>query len=214
MSHMRRDESGYIVLTEVTPVITALFRGYDLKEPTLCDGRMVADFEIPGEDAFRDWDKVGFALGELAEGLGLDLPEFSDVTIAEYLYLLGAHFGAGNASAARLGDFIKHTDFSDRAGAEKMFDLAKLLDDGHGLTAMEISGHGFTEVYGRDVALNIGVDQDHAFMPGGDMEQGVDVIVKRIDAILATVEDDATRAALRAGIGQRLSGQALKGEMV
>ena len=49
MTHMRRDESGYIVLTEVTPVITALFRGYDLKEPTLCDGRMVADFEIPGE---------------------------------------------------------------------------------------------------------------------------------------------------------------------
>lgn len=214
------DATGVLVLKKVTPVITALFGGFNLDESYPGDGQAylakISDSNNPS------WDDVLEGLVGLSADLKLVLPEDAEETVEEYLFLFASHFGAdGNHE---LGNLIEHYDFTDDAELAALFDIAMCFDDGHGLTALKFEGcwhcskpqlfafGGHGEYYGRNIfvcdssssVLALGEELDEA-LAAGNLDQGADSLLKKINSILAGVSDAEARNALHTKLGDRLA---------
>ena len=73
MANNYSDATGVLILQQVTPVITALFSGFNLDATYPGNGQAyVADVS---EDTDHSWDTICENLAALSESLGLALPD-------------------------------------------------------------------------------------------------------------------------------------------
>ncbi|WP_140952729.1 hypothetical protein [Cupriavidus pinatubonensis] len=215
------DETGLLALKTVTPVIRALFQDFYLDPSRPSKGR--AYIARSSESNVPQWEDIHENLRELVLQLGLSVSNGD--TIENRLNVLATHFGAdGDATLATLIDLAP---FDGRVEPGVLFEIARRLDDGHGLKAMNIEGGwqrsngrlleygGYGEYYGRHVsvsessstALNLGKKLDVA-LEAGDLGKAIEGLLTHIRSLLAGVTNDETRAALRTGIAKGLLGPA------
>ncbi len=134
MANNYSDSTGVLVLNKVTPVINALFGPLELDASYPGNGQ--AYIASMSESTSGSWETIKENLEELANELSLALPDDAEDTIEEYLYLLASHFGAdGNE---QLEGIIDMTDFDNDADFASLFQIARAMNDGHGLSAYKV----------------------------------------------------------------------------
>lgn len=147
MANNYYDATGVLILDRVTPVITALFRGFNLDENYPGDGR--AYIVRISEDSSPSWACVLDGLIELAAELDLPAPDMGEEgdgddsaddgpLIHVVLDLLANHFGAGRNDD--LAHLIEHHRFEDDADLESLILIASCFNDGHNLVAIQFEG--------------------------------------------------------------------------
>lgn len=150
MANNYYDATGVLILDRVTPVITALFRGFNLDENYPGDGR--AYIARISEDNNPSWDDVLEGLIALAAEVGLPAPGMGEegsgddsndnadgeALIEVVLDLLADHFDAGQIE--ELARLIEHHDFEDEADLDSLFLIATCFNDGHNLAAVQFEG--------------------------------------------------------------------------
>ena len=224
MTNCYYDGTGVLVLEAVTPVIEALFGGFELDPTTPGNGE--AYIARIAESNDPRWDDIFELLEDVARDLGLALPdEGGEDSNHELLRTLAAHFGVAHEPSF-IG-IIEHTDFDEQADLAVLFDLARAFDDGHGLKAIKFEGcwhcskprlfefGGAGSYDGRHVSfsnsssmpLQLGTDVDAA-LEARDPQKAADRLMQEIDGLLNGVLDDETRQVLRAKLGQSLSAPA------
>ena len=136
MSNNYYDATGVLVLDRITPVITALFGGFNLDATYPGDGETYIARISEGNDP--QWDDIRDNLVELAYQLGRPFPEDEEPSIQSYLRLLAKHFSA--EGDPQLEHLLKAHRFEGDAELETLFIVARCLDDGHGLRAIRFEG--------------------------------------------------------------------------
>lgn len=99
MANSYYDATGVLVLDTVTPVITALFSGFNLDASYPGNGE--AYIARISEDNDPSWDDVLENLNDLAESLSLSCAERDGKSISAILQLLSGHFNAADDDALR-----------------------------------------------------------------------------------------------------------------
>jgi hypothetical protein len=125
------DMTGVLKLKKVTPVIRALFQAYALDASYPGNGESyIAEIS---EDSNNNWDTVLEDLTVLASTLGLSMDDQQTDAPWDVLQPLAKHFGKQNASClAKFNSTNLHP--SDIAELDDLFEIAHVLDDGHGLS--------------------------------------------------------------------------------
>ncbi|QYY33709.1 hypothetical protein K2O51_31175 (plasmid) [Cupriavidus pinatubonensis] len=211
------DATGVLVLSKVTPVITALFGGFNL-DPNI-PGNGSAYISHMSESNQPDWDDICDKLEELVVEKGLSVPDAP--CIEDYLASLASHFGADENEV--ICDLIEKFSFSGSAELSVLFDIALCFDDGHGLKAMKIEGcwhcdkprlfefGGHGDYRGRHIrmssqsstTLNVGESVDEA-LEAGDPTKAAGCLLKQVEGLLAGITDNEVRATLRGLVGSGL----------
>jgi hypothetical protein len=145
MAHNSQDIVGEITLKEMTPVIRAVFNCYNLsmnpQSPgvyAFCTGESFSHFGIDGNGT---WGEFIEDLVDLAVELKVSDGDYAagDYGYGLIVKLLLTHFGQGNHPAAHeLIQIAQGASEYDNIEMWYLFDLAKLLDDGHGLHAYQL----------------------------------------------------------------------------
>lgn len=130
------DATGVLVLEKVTPIITALFGGYNLDASYPGDG--AAYIALIAEDNSPDWDGVLYDLLDLAEELDITIDGADDPNIQTVLAAFAGFFGKANDHD--LTELIKSHNFEHEADLEQLFLIASRFNDGHNLTAINFEG--------------------------------------------------------------------------
>lgn len=212
MANNYYDATGVLVLDKVTPVITALFGAFNLDKDYPGNGFAYIARISEGRDPM--WDDIRDGLIELAEGLGLTLPEDTEDGIDEYLYLLSTHFCADHDEV--LANLIEHHSFEDGAELDALFEIAVRFSDGHGLKAIKIEGSWHCDKprlheFGGDgafigrhvyVSSSSGTAPDlgeslEAALESGNIGAGAERILSEVNGILAGVTNEGHRSAMR-----------------
>lgn len=137
MANNYYDATGVLVLDQVTPVITALFRGFRLDASYPGNGQ--AYIARISESNTAQWRDVLEEMIVLAAQLDLPAPtENDDLSIPIILTLLAEHFGTDQNEG--LESLIEHHSFEDEVDLEALFLIATCLDDGHHLVAIQFEG--------------------------------------------------------------------------
>lgn len=122
--------TGVVVLDRMTPVIEALFGGFNLQAaPPEAQSCSIA--------AIPTWTDVLARLRALSETLSLDPPEGALDTVPSALLLFAAHFCCVDDPA--LADLLEAHRFERDADIETLFTIAKRFDDGHGLKTVKFN---------------------------------------------------------------------------
>ena len=120
--------TGVMTLEKITPVIEALFGGFNLK-PEPPDATLTP--------AFPTWSQVLEALRTLAGSLSIDLPEGAFDNMRSILLLLATHFGCLDDPA--IVHLIETHRFERDADLDTLFVIANRFDDGHGLHVIKFN---------------------------------------------------------------------------
>jgi hypothetical protein len=136
--------TGVLVLQQVTPVIKALFTGFQL-DPRY-PGNQHVYIAMQSFEGLPEWGNIRQSLLTLARELnltGIDEDDPIEILLAR----LGEHFlpkrrGVDICATREAFDdvvqtLLKSIDFDDTPGLKDLFVLAHLLDDGHGLESIE-----------------------------------------------------------------------------
>lgn len=136
--------TGVLVLQQVTPVIKALFSGFQL-DPGY-PGNQHAYIALQSFEGLPEWDNIRQSLVTLAHEQNLAGIEV-DESIKSLLVQLGAHFlpkrhGVDISATREAFDevmqvILESIGFDDTPCLKDLFVLAHLLDDGHGLACIE-----------------------------------------------------------------------------
>lgn len=131
MTQHFHDLTGVLVLDQVTPVIKALFGGFKLDESRPGNGEVFIARMSETNDP--QWDDIRDQLVALAKQLGLSPSDTeAGATSEDWLSALAEHFNGG---ALLLCNLIEP---DDSAELDDLFEIAQLMDDGHGLKAMKL----------------------------------------------------------------------------
>ncbi|AGI08244.1 hypothetical protein GUF72_16610 [Xanthomonas citri pv. citri] len=211
MANNHYEATGVLVLDRVTPVIRALFGGFQL------------DADYPGNgDAYialvasnpPSWDDLREELVELAKPLGYTSSAQAIPAVGDVLQVLARHFGAeGNMALMSL---IGREQFDDAADLHALFLLATCFDDGHHLREIRFEGcwrcdkPRLFEFGGEGQYLSREFDahsaSGHALQLGhlvrealssGDFDQGATVIAREASRLLAGIHNAAHRRQLQ-----------------
>ena len=151
MANNYYDATGVLILDRVTPVITALFRDFNLDEKYPGNGR--AYIARISEDNSPSWDCVLDGLIALAAELDLPAPGMGEddgsddePVIHVVLDLLASHFGAGQNDD--LAHLIEHHRFEDDADLDSLFLIATCFNDGHNLVAIQFEERDLEAQFG------------------------------------------------------------------
>lgn len=216
------DWTGVLVLDKVTPVIQALFSGADLDATYPGDGEAY----ICGisEGACLQWDEIHEALIDLAEMLGLDVSEVVDGDLPSCFVLLLNHYGH---DASVLEDVLddKSLENDDTPELATLFELARLLDDGHGLRQVRVEGAQYCSkprlfefggdmqfigehalIYRHTSAELANALSLEAFLAQGDLQRAAMALFSQTERILDSVRDDGVRDQLRGMLASLLAG--------
>src|SRR3989344_1088642 len=145
MANNNYDATGVLILDRVTPVITALFRGFRLDANYPGNGQ--AYIARTSEVSSPSWNTVLDGLIALAAELDLPAPdrdgedddsEDDEPLISVVLDLLADHFGA--SENAELAHLIETHRFEDDADLQFLFLFATSFNGGHNLTAIQFEG--------------------------------------------------------------------------
>jgi hypothetical protein len=213
--------TGVLVLKKITPVIEALFGGFDLGSAPNEEGEV---YLAKNDESGCSWEFIGEQLKSLVEQLKLSLPEDAEDEIEEYLYALASHFKQdGNCE---LWNFIENCDFEiTDPDFEQLFDLSQAFDDGHGLTAIrfetavtcskprlfEFGGYG--EFYGKcfrqtspsHLAPSWGKTINSA-LEANDLDQAAAILTRYVRGFfLDGVTDENLRKQLRQRVAANLA---------
>lgn len=229
MANNYYDATGVLILDRVTPVITALFRGFRLDANYPGNGQ--AYIARTSEVSSPSWNTVLDGLIALAAELDLPAPgrdgedndsEDDEPLISVVLDLLADHFGASeNADLAHL---IETHRFEDDADLESLFLIATSFDDGHNLVAIEFEGcwhcskprlfefGGDGCFLSREVrlfgtssqAMRLGEQLRKAIL-AADLEEASALIAVEAASLLAGVSDEKFRLSLRQRVTERLA---------
>lgn len=226
MANHYYDATGVLILDKVTPVITALFGGFNLDPNFPGDGRAYIA-RIPKSDDPL-WEDVEARLADLAADLGVplerpdelerpDQPDLEPVLVA-----LARHFNAEQND--ELDNLIEHHGFEDCADLEALFLIATCFNDGHNLSAIAFEGcwscdkprlfefGGAGSFISREISLH--GDSTHVIELGGELRQALiennldeaaNLIARETTRVLAGIEDTDTFETLRQRVAERLS---------
>lgn len=216
MANNYYDATGTLVLDKVTPVIKALFGGFNLDEKYPGNGE--AYIATISEENDPNWDAIREALVELAEEL--DLTPTEDVVDGAdgWLHALCVHFGDKDDELVS-----EIADLDDSVWVGDVFRIAQKLDDGHGLKAVKLEGcwhcskprlfefGGDGQYITKDCAVSVSSGEAIEFgmalqtaLDGGNLDKVADVAFVRIGKVLGSIQDDATRNAVRSKLATLL----------
>lgn len=226
MADNYNDMTGVLMLDKVTPVIEALFGHLHLQKNFPGDGRNY--IAIIAAQTSTMWRLPIDELYDLAENWGLVLETGPDEP-EEVLEALVTHFGASkNEDVAAL---FARVDYEDEADLEDLFLLAQVFDDGHGLKGIDTEGSwtsnrhrlGHFGGYGMHLTKNVrvtccssqanrlGTELDQA-LESNNLEDAAKALAKDIGTVLASINDEKKRHAIRLFLAGLLTQDNLAGE--
>lgn len=214
------DLTGVIFVNQVTPVIKALFKCYELDETTPGNGSAyIASFS---EGSSTSWDSVYENLLDLIETLKLKIPEDDLETAVDILEFLTTHFKA--EANEELANLLEHGDFENDADLDQLFTIARAFEDGHGMSGVkteacwyadkkrlfEFGGTGyftglqFSFSYSSQQAADFGESVNKA-LSEDLIYDAANLLIKQMTTCLAGINDEQKRASLRSLIAAKLS---------
>ncbi len=231
MANNYYDATGVLVLDQVTPIITALFCGFDLDPAYPGNGQ--AYISRISESNDPQWDDVQEGLADLAATLGLNLPDpdsDSPSPMGGILRVLATHFGADDDE--ELDNLIEQHHFVDSADLEALFLIATRFDDGHRLVAIQFEGcwhcskprlfefGGDACFLSREVrlfgasthAMELGEQLRKAVLMA-DVEEASALIALEAVSLLSGINDAAFRSQLRRRVAEQLFDQSASGDV-
>lgn len=223
MANNYYDATGVLVLDRVTPVITALFRGFQLD--ATCPGNGQAYIARIAESSSPSWNTVLDGLIALAADLDLPAPgadEDDELMFRAVLHRLAEHFGASGSED--LAHLIETHRFEEDADLEALFLIATSFNDGHNLVAIEFEGcwhcskprlfefGGDSWYLSREVflfgtssrAMRLGAQLRKAIL-ASDLEEASALIAAETVILLAGISNEQFRLSLRKRVTERLA---------
>jgi hypothetical protein len=205
-----------------TPIIRALFGPFELDEKNGDAGDNGAYIASIAESSNTSWETITGNLAEAAEEMGLineDEEDSTDLTLSEIVERIATHLGVDPAQVTGLDEVDSEQD----ADIDAVFDLALLLDDGHGLESISwegahhsdrqlISGFGGFGFYGsRHVALwnnsqrplTMGEALDAAIGTNDDTK-AAEVLHAEVERLLDSIIDPARRQSIQQALLAKL----------
>ncbi|WP_186083138.1 hypothetical protein [Burkholderia gladioli] len=216
---------GVLLLKNVTPVIQAIFADHNLNggdDPVKVREGMVYIADSDERGYCTNWESLGGRLLDLVEDLGLEgLQDEEDICAT--LRVLAGHHRTGEAMEAWIHTHREDIDAGQCGWLPDLFDLAKLLDDGHGLTGIsmrtasvcselrlgEFYGRGwlFTSVYQEfvdsDDVLKEALTISDALL-ADDIVGAGEKVLHQVQRALSSIVDEAQRDAITAIVRQGL----------
>jgi len=209
MANNYQDIVGQIYLEKMTPVIAALFKTYNLNPHSNYPGNGAYGIwcgELVGND-YPTWDSFAESLRELCQQLNIVVDdgniEEENEFYAYLLKLLFTFFGAIDKEDAKAYIEIARTcDSYDFVELRYLFNIAQLMNDGHGLKRYEVDSAfycskprhqefgGYGEYHSHHVHSFEGSIQACLF--GAALEE--DLLAKRYDAAAARIVDKTARS--------------------
>ena len=214
MANNTYEATGVLHLERVTPVIRALFNGFNLDETDPGNGQA---YIAIADEAEHTWERVLEDLTTLATQLGIPTPgKDKDDENAHPMDIifeqLAKHFGASYNE--ELDGLIENHDFDGDGNAdlETLFFLANCFNDGHNLTAIEYEGCWYCSKlrlfeFGGDAAYLskeiqlystsstarlIGPSLRHAIV-SNDVNDAAKIITQKIQAFLTRIPNKKFR---------------------
>ena len=217
------DMTGTLTCSKVTPVLRALFDQFSLESD---DRGAVIGVEAERSAAdFPEWqDSLDNLLAQLGLPLPDDLLEGSDRLTAQ-LDRLAEHFGtaASPAYTALRDSLVDDLLQESHVSLDAMFNLALLLDDGHGLSAMategawtcskhrlfEFGGSGtYASVLVRSASTSTTARENGALLDAAlkadNLDEAARLLGEQVSQALEQVQDLPVRAALRGMVAAQL----------
>lgn len=211
--------TGVLMLDRVTPVITALFGGFNLDGSYPGGGQ--AYIARISESNDQQWSDVLEGLTDLAATLDLPVPDEEDPSMELILGVLAKHFGADQD--LELLNLIEHHQFEDSADLEALRLIASCFNDGHNLAAIQFEGcwhcsrprlfefGGEGCFLSRELnlfsastqALNLGLELRQAIL-ADDLDKAADRIAKETLTLLAGINEEPLRNRLHSRVVERL----------
>ena len=217
MTQFYSDTAGTLVIDQLTPVIEALFSNYCLETIPLETGEFV--FGAKAEESSLTWQGVNEGLLALTKALNIPVSEKDTGTL---IGLLAEHLEVEDSP---LLDGLVGREFEDSIQPElgELFDLAQLLNDGHGLKAIKASTAyysnkmlpgdfgGYGEYVGKHFsvwadsrsAADIGCNVEKA-LEAGDVDAATQVFGRVVQTLLSNLLDSEMAAIIRARLGNSL----------
>ena len=139
MANNYYDATGVLMLDQITPVIRALFGGFNLDTSHPVNGRAYIARSSEGNNP--QWSDVELDLIALCASMDLPAPidgDEDESAMTVVIDRLATYFGV--ESNAQLLNLITNYPFEESADLEVLFLLATCFDDGHGLKAIAWEG--------------------------------------------------------------------------
>jgi hypothetical protein len=220
MANNYYDATGVLVLSQVIPVIKALFSVFNLDESYPGNGE--AYIARMSESDNPEWDDVREGLADLAIQLGLIVPkQDGEPTIETLLRTISTYFDADEDEV--LEQFIEDQSFDDDIDLDALFLIATRFDDGHHLEAIMFEGcwycsksrlfefGGIGRFLSREIrlsgtssqALELGQSLRKALL-AADIEEASRLVTQETGNLLAGISDESLRSSLRQRVAERL----------
>ena len=125
--------TGTLTLNAVTPVIVALFSIFNLDKDYPGDRKAYISQSF---ECDKRWNSLKEYLVDLARNIGLNVTQES--TFLAVISALAVHFNVPENNEF-ISSILSYTedDFDADVSFDELFSIAKLFDDGHGLTNIE-----------------------------------------------------------------------------
>ena len=206
---------GVLVLTKVTPVIQALFGPFKLDAASAESG--AAFIAVGPQDDNPTWQNIYVTLSPLISSLSLETQYLSDDDLPAALQLIAAHFHV--QSNPILVDLLRSHPFGGKADLSTLFLLARLFNDGHGLTAIRLG----TAHFPRDGQspfggagsfisdhLRLTTSSEDGLTLGDDLHRAIesddlDQAASRIAGCVQTILDSVSKPEIRQALHWRLA---------
>jgi len=210
MSDSYHKGTGELTLQKVTPMIEALFAGFEV---TWDEDVMGACISFSLQSQLPDWGGVHEKLKDLASSMKLLLPDDSDGSLLEYVYLFITHF---NLDDDPFFENIDNYRFEGLPDLEMLFDLAIRFDDGHKLESIDFEESWYDPEVNYEGPGGVGrfISRDVVFrkhpckaahfaqplfnaLSGGHLELAATNLFFEIYPLLLSIKDDVTRQKVR-----------------
>ncbi|KFK91757.1 hypothetical protein [Serratia sp. Ag2] len=211
--------SGVMVLNNVTPVITALFGAFNMKQVCPDDNGRIYITQKTEDNT--SWHHINDALLILSSQLGLLLPKNTDRKIKDTLYALATYFNATQHEKLTL--ILEDYPFDSKADLYALFILAVCFDDGHGLQEIrfeggwkierpQIFGFGGNGAFLSREIVSIGTSSQpiaigeklRAAILNNDTERAADIIFSSLSFLLLGIHDNKIRTVITAQLANQL----------
>lgn len=209
MPQYNTDGTGVLHLKEVTPVIRAFFGRFDL-EPRPGDGQAYIARATEQSDPL--WDSIRDDVLNLLKERGVEIDE--DCHDADAICALRTSIAG--AESEDLDAILDGIDFDMGPEFDDLFEIVQYLDDGHGLTRIEMEfafycnrlnlGEfgGFTFVISKDLSVISGsanllpvftkmADGLHS----GDLTQVANALHEHVENLIGSIHDEAKASEVR-----------------
>ena len=206
------DTTGVLMLEKVTPVIKAIYGGYNPDAECLDDGTYCIAMTQYGGDS--SWGTVIDALANLVQHEDTD----SDI---EILTSLAKRFGVENDE--RFSKIIANEFFTGEASIDVLYEIATLFDDGHKIsgyltesawhsTYALVFGFGGTGTFqGKHYGCTFSSNNAGGFgkeinqdLSGGNLDAAAERIQYQVNKLLNGVVCENQRAALKKALVNEL----------